>query len=334
MIYSLQLLHALRAMADIDLHFYGKQVSEIRELYRKYVWEDNNNQVNKDIRRIQSMPGFVTSYMIGHLEIERVRKMAEKELGNEFSLKDFHYEIFREGEFPLDYLEEHITAYIACKKNPTQIGCSEMIWIWLQSDIFWPKSFFRRTYSKAHSFKYHFRVFQACLGNEGKCILFDKNLVCCFWVDTTHSDILNWGSAKRPNKKKKGFVGTQKWPTRLKKSKMLKVLDWLSFLSENFLLISYHFLSINAFKNCLKIICQRFDSDQFWKGDCFWKCLRKLGFSFLILLKLFSFLCRRYSSIIWCIIFTVNKEKFSLKKMSFRKLIMTYNIPSPPTVTM
>ena len=145
MIYSLQLLHALRAMADIDLHFYGKQVSEIRELYRKYVWEDNNNQVNKDIRRIQSMPGFVTSYMIGHLEIERVRKMAEKELGNEFSLKDFHYEIFREGEFPLDYLEEHITAYIACRKNPTQIGCSEMIWIWLQSDIFWPKSFFRRT---------------------------------------------------------------------------------------------------------------------------------------------------------------------------------------------
>ena len=33
-------------------------------------------------------------------------------------------------------------------------------------------------------------------------------------------------------------------------------------------------------------------------------------------------------------IFTVNKEKFSLKKMSLRKLIMAYNIPSPPTVTM
>ena len=60
----------------------------------------------------------------------------------------------------------------------------------------------------------------------------------------------------------------------------------------------------------------------------------KLGFSFLILLKLFSFLCHRYSSIIWCIIFTGNKEKFSLKKMSLRKLIMAYNIPSPPTVTM
>lgn len=122
-----QLLHALRAMADIDLHFYGKQVNEIRELYRNYVWEDNNHQVNGDIQRIQSIPGLLTSYMIGHLEIERVRKMAEEELGDAFSLKDFHYEIFREGEFPLDYLEEHITAYIACKKNPTQIGCKEML---------------------------------------------------------------------------------------------------------------------------------------------------------------------------------------------------------------
>ena len=257
MIYSLQLLHALRAMADIDLHFYGKQVSEIRELYRKYVWEDNNNQVNKDIRRIQSMPGFVTSYMIGHLEIERVRKMAEKELGNEFSLKDFHYEIFREGEFPLDYLEEHITAYIACKKNPTQIGCSEMIWIWLQSDIFWPKSFFRRTYSKAHSFKYHFRVFQACLGNEGKCILFDKNLVCCFWVDTTHSDILNWGSAKRPNKKKR-IRGNPEMAHSVEKvknvesSRLALLLKWELFLDLLSLFINQCFQKL--FENYLSTI--------------------------------------------------------------------------------
>ena len=125
-LYFLQILHALRAAVDIDLHYYGKDVSLIREMYRKYVWEDNNFQVNKDIYRIQSTPAFVTSYMIGQLEIERVREMAEKELGEDFSLKDFHYEILREGEFPLDYLEEHIKAYIACKKNPSGIGCEEI----------------------------------------------------------------------------------------------------------------------------------------------------------------------------------------------------------------
>jgi len=122
-----QILHALRAAVDIDLHYYGKDVSLILEMYRKYVWEDNNHQVKKDIYRIQSTPAFVTSYMIGQLEIERVREMAEKELGDDFSLKDFHYEILREGEFPLDYLEEHIKAYIACKKNPSSIGCEEIV---------------------------------------------------------------------------------------------------------------------------------------------------------------------------------------------------------------
>ena len=112
-------------MVDIDLHYYGKSMSDILEMYRKYAWEDNNFQVNKDIHRIQSMPGHVTSYLTGLLEISRVREMAEKELGERFSLKDFHYEILREGEFPLDYLEEHIKAYIKCKKEPKQIGCEE-----------------------------------------------------------------------------------------------------------------------------------------------------------------------------------------------------------------
>lgn len=121
----LQILHALRPIAEIDLHYYGKPVSDILEMYRKYTWEDNNHQVNKDIHRMQSTPGFVTSYMVGQMEISRVRSMAEKELGDNFSLKDFHYEILREGEFPLDYLAEHIELYITCKKDNTQKGCEE-----------------------------------------------------------------------------------------------------------------------------------------------------------------------------------------------------------------
>ena len=96
-------------------------------MYQDYVWEDNNHQVNKDITRMQSTPGFVTSYMIGQMEISRVKAMAEKELRGDFSLKDFHYEILREGEFPLDYLEEHIKAYIACKKDPGKEGCKEFV---------------------------------------------------------------------------------------------------------------------------------------------------------------------------------------------------------------
>ena len=123
-----QKLHALRAIVDIGFHFEGTDMSTMQSLYWQYVWDrSDSHQVTKDISRILTTPGFVTSYMIGQMEISRVKDMAERELGPEFSLKDFHYEILREGEFPLEYLEEHIREYIACKKNPNKIGCNEIL---------------------------------------------------------------------------------------------------------------------------------------------------------------------------------------------------------------
>ena len=125
-IHFLQLLAAVRAIVDIDLNFYSnKTKSQALALYKQYLWEDNTDLANKDILRSQSAPGFVTSYMIGQMEISRVRDIAERELGGDFLLEEFHYEVLRQGEFPLGYLEEHILAYIACKKDPTKEGCKE-----------------------------------------------------------------------------------------------------------------------------------------------------------------------------------------------------------------
>ena len=111
---------------DIDLNYYGKTRAQARQLYKKYIWEDDTDFVKKDIIRIISLPGFVTSYMIGEMEITRLRDLTKKELGTAvFTLKDFHYEVLRQGEYPLPYLEETIQYYIACKKDPTRIDCKE-----------------------------------------------------------------------------------------------------------------------------------------------------------------------------------------------------------------
>ena len=111
---------------DIDLNYYGKTRAQARQLYKKYIWDDNTDFVKKDITRITSVPGFVTSYMIGEMEITRLRDLAKTELGTAvFTLKDFHYEMLRQGEYPLPYLEETIQNYIACKKDPTRIDCKE-----------------------------------------------------------------------------------------------------------------------------------------------------------------------------------------------------------------
>lgn len=120
-----QLLAALRVIVDIDLNYYQKSVSDALHMYKQYVWEDNTDQAKKDILRSEGLPGQVASYVSGQLEISRLRSLAERELGQDFDLKDFHYEVLRQGEIPLRYLDEHIRAYIACKKNPSLEECGE-----------------------------------------------------------------------------------------------------------------------------------------------------------------------------------------------------------------
>ena len=120
-----QLLAALRAIVDIDLNFNQTPEITVLDMYNEYVWEDNTDLAKKDVLRSQSVPGYVTSYMIGQMEISRVRGIAERELGRNFNLEEFHYELLRQGEFPLRYLEEHIRDYVTCKKDPTIEGCKE-----------------------------------------------------------------------------------------------------------------------------------------------------------------------------------------------------------------
>lgn len=95
-------------------------------LYDEYAW-DNSDLAIKDITRYQSSPGTVVSYMIGQETFARLRKQAEKELGSHFSLKEFHYQVLRQGELPLKYLEIHITRFIACKKDSSRPGCQEIL---------------------------------------------------------------------------------------------------------------------------------------------------------------------------------------------------------------
>ena len=48
---------------------------------------------NYQVTRYQSDPGQATAYMIGQLEIKKARKYSEDNLGDKFSLRDFHYQV-------------------------------------------------------------------------------------------------------------------------------------------------------------------------------------------------------------------------------------------------
>jgi len=57
------------------------------------------------------MPGQALAYKIGELTISRLRSRAEKALGDEFDIRDFHTEILKDGPLPLDVLEKKLTRW-------------------------------------------------------------------------------------------------------------------------------------------------------------------------------------------------------------------------------
>jgi uncharacterized protein (DUF885 family) len=65
-----------------------------------------------EIERYIAIPGQALSYKIGQLEISKLRKKAEKEIGSKFDVKAFHDEILKDGALPLDVLEVKMDEWI------------------------------------------------------------------------------------------------------------------------------------------------------------------------------------------------------------------------------
>jgi uncharacterized protein (DUF885 family) len=69
--------------------------------------------VEAEINRYIAWPGQATSYMLGMLEIRRLRNLAENALGEDFDIRSFHDRILGFGSITLPMLEESVLAWIA-----------------------------------------------------------------------------------------------------------------------------------------------------------------------------------------------------------------------------
>ncbi|GIU67458.1 hypothetical protein PsB1_1612 [Candidatus Phycosocius spiralis] len=65
-----------------------------------------------DINRYSVMPGQATAYMIGQMEILRLRAEAQRRLGNRCDIKTFHVIVLGSGFVPLDILKELVEAWV------------------------------------------------------------------------------------------------------------------------------------------------------------------------------------------------------------------------------
>ena len=69
------------------------------------------------VDRIAILPGQLTAYDSGGLEILALRKQAEETLGDEFDIREFHDRILENGTIPLPTLRSHIERWITSKEG-------------------------------------------------------------------------------------------------------------------------------------------------------------------------------------------------------------------------
>ena len=111
-----EMLRAMRLVVDTGLHSKGWT----REQAIAYMLEHSSmaeNDVIAEVERYIVIPGQALGYKIGQLRISAMRARAERELGKNFAVKDFHSEILRDGSVPMNVLEMKIDRWIAEKKS-------------------------------------------------------------------------------------------------------------------------------------------------------------------------------------------------------------------------
>jgi uncharacterized protein (DUF885 family) len=103
---------AARLVVDPGLHALGWS----RERAIQYLMDNTVVPAvgaTSEVDRYIVTPGQATAYMVGRLEIERLRKQAEARLGPSFDVRAFHDRVLENGSVPLAFLRQTIERWLS-----------------------------------------------------------------------------------------------------------------------------------------------------------------------------------------------------------------------------
>jgi uncharacterized protein (DUF885 family) len=106
---SYELYRACRLVVDTGIHSLRWTRQEAAEYYKTNSNVGGWGMVNRHV----VWPGQATGYMIGMLKILELREKAKSALGEDFDIRDFHDAVLKNGDVPLNVLEDVVDAYIA-----------------------------------------------------------------------------------------------------------------------------------------------------------------------------------------------------------------------------
>ena len=111
---SMEMHRAIRLVVDTGIHSKGWT----REQAIQYSLEneaESEASIIAEIERYMATPGQALSYKIGQLKIRALRNKAEAQLGEKFSVTEFHTQVLNSGSLPLILLESKIDRWIESK---------------------------------------------------------------------------------------------------------------------------------------------------------------------------------------------------------------------------
>jgi uncharacterized protein (DUF885 family) len=110
------MLRAIRLVVDTGFHYKHWTRQQVIDFFHAHSAIDEA-EVQRETDRYMADPGQALAYKIGQLEILKLRQYAKDQLGDKFSLSNFHDEVLSAGALPLDVLSTRIHEWVATQKQ-------------------------------------------------------------------------------------------------------------------------------------------------------------------------------------------------------------------------
>jgi uncharacterized protein (DUF885 family) len=104
---------AARLVIDTGIHAMGWTREQAQDYLRAHAPTQNPAEIDRYI----SWPAQALAYKTGQLEIVKLERRAEKELGPKFDVRDFHDAVLLNGALPLELLDVEVGTYISQKQS-------------------------------------------------------------------------------------------------------------------------------------------------------------------------------------------------------------------------
>jgi uncharacterized protein (DUF885 family) len=110
-----ELLRADRLVLDTGVHYKHWTRQQMVDFFHEHSSQDEPS-IQSETDRYIAYPGQALAYKLGQLKILELRAHAKAELGDKFSIRDFHDEILDGGALPLEVLEKRVDAWVVAQK--------------------------------------------------------------------------------------------------------------------------------------------------------------------------------------------------------------------------